>query len=121
MKSISNSTRGIIYIIISAFCFALMAVFVRLSGNIHFIQKAFFRNSIAFIIALIFLIKEVNQNGKTIIIFPKICWCGKKATYNARLDGKGNVIKEGEQIVLGANDKYIGLCRKHWAQGKTHE
>lgn len=74
MKSISNSTRGIIYIIISAFCFALMAVFVRLSGNIHFIQKAFFRNSIAFIIALIFLIKEVNQNGKTIIIFPKICW-----------------------------------------------
>jgi len=50
-----------------------------------------------------------------------ICWCGKKATYNARLDEKGNVIKEGEQIVLGANDKYIGLCRKHWAQGKTHE
>ena len=50
-----------------------------------------------------------------------ICWCGKKATYNARLDEKGNVIKQGEQIVLGANDKYIGLCRKHWAQGKTHE
>ena len=49
-----------------------------------------------------------------------ICWCGKKATYNARLDETGKVIKEGEQIVLGANDKYIGLCRKHWAQGKTH-
>ena len=50
-----------------------------------------------------------------------ICWCGKKATYNARLDENGNVIKEGEQIVLGANDKYIGLCRKHWSQGKTKE
>ena len=34
MKSISNSTRGIIYIIISAFCFALMAVFVyNILGN----------------------------------------------------------------------------------------
>jgi len=46
-----------------------------------------------------------------------ICWCGKKATYNARFDDKGNVVKEGEQVVLGANDKYIGLCRKHWAEG----
>ena len=47
-----------------------------------------------------------------------ICWCGKKATFNARFDESGKVVKEGEQVVLGANDKYIGLCRKHWAQGK---
>ena len=46
-----------------------------------------------------------------------ICWCGKKATYNARFDEKGVVLKEGEQVVLGANDKYIGLCRKHWREG----
>ena len=46
-----------------------------------------------------------------------ICWCGKKATFNARFDENGHVVKEGEQVVLGANDKYIGLCRKHWAQG----
>ena len=46
-----------------------------------------------------------------------ICWCGKKATYNARFDEKGVVLKEGEQVVLGANDKYIGLCRKHWRDG----
>lgn len=45
-----------------------------------------------------------------------ICWCGRKATYNARIDN-GRVTKVGEQIVLGANDKYIGLCRKHWARG----
>ena len=47
-----------------------------------------------------------------------ICWCGKKATYNARFDENGVVLKEGEQVVLGANDKYIGLCRRHWKQGK---
>ena len=46
-----------------------------------------------------------------------ICWCGKKATNNARLDGKGGVTKVGEQVVLGASDKYIGLCRKHWRIG----
>ncbi len=46
-----------------------------------------------------------------------ICWCGRKAICNARLDGKGGITKIGDQVVLGANDKYIGLCRKHWAQG----
>ena len=43
-----------------------------------------------------------------------ICWCGKKATFNARFDEQGRVLKEGAQVVLGANDKYIGLCRRHW-------
>ncbi len=46
-----------------------------------------------------------------------ICWCGKKATNNARLDGRGGITKVGEQVVLGASDKYIGLCRKHWMLG----
>ena len=46
-----------------------------------------------------------------------ICWCGKKATCNARFDAQGHVLKEGEQVVLGANDQYIGLCRKHWKEG----
>ena len=46
-----------------------------------------------------------------------ICWCGKKAMFNARFDENGHVLKEGEQVVLGANDKYIGLCRRHWMRG----
>ena len=46
-----------------------------------------------------------------------ICWCGKKAMFNARFDSTGKVLKEGEQVVLGANDQYIGLCRKHWREG----
>ena len=45
-----------------------------------------------------------------------MCWCGKKATYTTRfMDGK--VIKEGEQIVLGGNESYTSLCRKHWTEG----
>lgn len=46
-----------------------------------------------------------------------ICWCGKKAICNARFDANGVVLKEGEQVVLGANDCYIGLCRRHWKAG----
>jgi Thymidine kinase len=46
-----------------------------------------------------------------------ICWCGRKATCNARFDRQGRVLKEGAQVVLGANDQYIGLCRKHWREG----
>ena len=46
-----------------------------------------------------------------------VCWCGKKATFNARFDQSGKVLKEGAQVVLGANDQYIGLCRRHWMAG----
>ena len=45
-----------------------------------------------------------------------ICWCGKKATFNARFDENG-IIKHGKQVVLGANEKYTSLCRKHWREG----
>ena len=46
-----------------------------------------------------------------------ICWCGKKAMVTARFDANGKGLKEGAQVVLGANDKYIGLCRRHWRAG----
>ena len=49
-----------------------------------------------------------------------VCFCGRKATCNARLlDGR--VIKTGEQIMLGGNESYIALCRKHWKSGETGE
>lgn len=71
MKQISETSKGIILIISSAFCFAMMAVFVRLAGDIHFIQKGFFRNSIAFLISLVSIIFEVKKNGKESIAIPK--------------------------------------------------
>ena len=46
-----------------------------------------------------------------------ICWCGRKATYNARLLN-GRVVKEGEQVVLGGNESYTSLCRHHWKTGE---
>ena len=46
-----------------------------------------------------------------------ICWCGRKATFNARLLN-GRVIKTGEQVVLGGNESYTSLCRLHWELGQ---
>lgn len=60
---------------------------------------------------------ELLATADVIEEVKNICWCGKKALCNARFDESGHVIKEGEQVVLGANDQYIGLCRKHWMAG----
>ncbi len=46
-----------------------------------------------------------------------VCWCGKKATCNARYNENG-IVREGAQVMLGANDDYIALCRKHFIEGK---
>lgn len=43
-----------------------------------------------------------------------ICSCGKKAIVNARIDGVGNIITEGGQILLGGNDSYIAMCHSCW-------
>ena len=47
-----------------------------------------------------------------------VCWCGQGAQCNTRLNEAGKIIKTGEQICLGANDKYIALCRKHYKEEK---
>ena len=47
-----------------------------------------------------------------------VCWCGQGASCNTRLNDKGEIIRDGEQICLGANDRYVALCRKHYKEGK---
>lgn len=57
----NNKQKGTLYIILSAFFFAMMNVFVRLSGDLPSVEKSFFRNLIAMIVAAIILIK--NKEG----------------------------------------------------------
>ncbi|MGN1047758.1 MAG: thymidine kinase [Eubacteriales bacterium] len=45
-----------------------------------------------------------------------ICSCGSKAIVNARIDGDGNIVTEGNQIVLGGNDTYIAMCHRCWKE-----
>ncbi len=43
-----------------------------------------------------------------------ICSCGKKAIVNARIDGDGNVVTQGGQILIGGNDSYVAMCHTCW-------
>ena len=43
-----------------------------------------------------------------------ICRCGKKATMVLRLDENGRAVKDGEQVVIGGNNRYVSVCRTHW-------
>ena len=43
-----------------------------------------------------------------------ICHCGRKATMVVRLGADGKVVKEGAQVEIGGNDKYVSYCRRHW-------
>ena len=54
----NNILKGILCIIIAGFGFALMSLFVKLSGDLPSIQKGFFRNIIAVFISSIPLIKH---------------------------------------------------------------
>ena len=52
-----------------------------------------------------------------LIELKTICHCGSKANRVCRVDADGNVLREGAQIVIGGNDKYVSTCRKHYKQG----
>jgi thymidine kinase len=45
-----------------------------------------------------------------------ICHCGRKANFVAKVDEKGDVIQEGDQIEIGGNERYVSLCRKHYCE-----
>ncbi len=45
-----------------------------------------------------------------------ICHCGKKATMVIRRGPDGKALKTGEQVVIGGNETYVSLCRKHWRE-----
>jgi permease, DMT superfamily len=59
----TKKQKAILYIIISAFCFALMNCFVRLSGDLPTIQKSFFRNFIALLAAGFIILKSAFKNN----------------------------------------------------------
>lgn len=62
---INQKYKGVLCIVVSAFCFAFMNAFVRLSGDLPSIQKSFFRNFVAFFFALIILIRSKEKINVT--------------------------------------------------------
>lgn len=54
--------------------------------------------------------KRLMEIADSITEIKTICSCGRKATVNVRLDSTGKIITEGEQILIGGNDRYTAMC-----------
>lgn len=65
-----NKSKGVFYIVIAAFFFALMSLFVKLAGDLPTFQKSFFRNLVAVFFALIVLFHQkptINLNKGDVV------------------------------------------------------
>ncbi|MBP3879072.1 MAG: thymidine kinase [Lachnospiraceae bacterium] len=60
--------------------------------------------------------KRLFEVADRIEEIPTVCWCGRRAHFNARFSD-GKILRTGEQIFLGANESYVSLCRKHFKEG----
>jgi thymidine kinase len=43
-----------------------------------------------------------------------ICHCGRKATMVVRVGADGRAERDGEQVEIGGNERYVSLCRRHY-------
>ena len=58
--------------------------------------------------------RRLFEVADTITEIRAICDCGAKATTNARIDANGFIVTEGDQLLLGGNDRYMAMCHKCW-------
>ena len=65
--------------------------------------------------------RRLFEVADSITEIKTICSCGSKATVNARIDGDGNVVTTGSQILIGGNDSYIAMCHKCWKKAASKE
>ena len=56
----------------------------------------------------------------TLIELKTICHCGRKATMVLRIGTDGQAEKEGEQIEIGGNERYVSVCRPHFKKNAAH-
>jgi len=48
-----------------------------------------------------------------------ICACGRKATMNVRIDDHGQRIREGDQVLIGGNNRYQQACARCFYEGNA--
>jgi thymidine kinase len=51
-----------------------------------------------------------------LIELKTICHCGRKATMNLRVAEDGRAVKEGAQVEIGGDDRYVAVCRRHFKE-----
>lgn len=51
-----------------------------------------------------------------LIELKTVCHCGRKANRVIRTNEQGEVVSQGDQVVIGGNDRYSSVCRYHHKQ-----
>ncbi|QYM80229.1 thymidine kinase [Horticoccus luteus] len=51
-----------------------------------------------------------------LIELKTICHCGRKATMNLRVGADGAAMREGAQVEIGGNERYVPMCRRHFKE-----
>lgn len=46
-----------------------------------------------------------------------VCHCGRGATMVLKFNADGSIIREGDSVEVGAETRYMSVCRKHWKLG----
>lgn len=64
--------------------------------------------------------RRLFEVADSITEIKTICSCGSKAIVNARIDGEGNVVTEGGQILIGGNDSYVAMCHACWKKATKY-
>ncbi len=59
---------------------------------------------------------ELLGLADNLIELKTICHCGRKATMNLRIGADGKAVKEGAQVEIGGNDRYVAMCRRHFKE-----
>jgi thymidine kinase len=54
-----------------------------------------------------------------LIEIKTICHCGRKATMVLRVNADGAALKEGAQVEIGGNERYVSVCRRHYKEGRS--
>jgi thymidine kinase len=65
--------------------------------------------------------KRLLEIADSITEIKTICACGKKATVNVRMDENGRIVTEGEQILIGGNDRYTSMCYQCYMEKRREQ
>ena len=65
--------------------------------------------------------RRLMELADSITEIKTVCACGSKATVNARIDGAGHIVTQGDQILIGGNDSYVAMCHRCWRRRVEQE
>lgn len=65
--------------------------------------------------------RRLFEIADTIDEIKSTCNCGHKTIVNARIDGEGRIVTEGDQVEIGGNERYVAVCRNCWRQKRIEQ